>query len=85
MAGMDAPLVVVRHCMWLHEAHLVVSVLEAAGIDATIPDAYTLGVRPELANALGGVRVLVRASDLEQANQVLAAVDDAPRPESDDV
>ena len=60
--------------MWLHEAHLIVSVLEAEGIQAVIPDAYTLGVRPELANALGGVRVLVRASDLDRANDALTAV-----------
>lgn len=71
---MNDELVPVRHCMWLHEAHLIVSVLEAEGIQAVIPDAYTLGVRPELANALGGVRVLVRASDLDRANDALTAV-----------
>jgi hypothetical protein len=82
---MESHLVAVRHCMWLHEAHLIVSVLEAEGIEATIPDAYTLGARPELANALGGVRVLVRASDLDRANEVLAAVEETGPPESEDV
>ena len=72
---MDEQLVVIRHCMWLHEAHLIVSVLESADIDATIPDAFTIGVRPELGNALGGVRVLVRAADFDRANEVLATVE----------
>jgi hypothetical protein len=71
----------VQNCNWLHEANLVVSVLEGDGIEAFVPDAYTLGARPELATALGGVRVLVRASDLERAREVLAAtIPDLPRP-----
>ena len=63
----------VQNCNWLHDAHLVVSVLEGDGIEAFLPDAHTLGSRPELATALGGVRVLVRASDFERAREVLAA------------
>ena len=69
----------VQNCNWLHEATLVVSVLEGDGIEAFLPDAYTLGSRPELAAALGGVRVLVRASDLDRAREVLAsAIPDLP-------
>jgi hypothetical protein len=64
----------VQNCNWLHEANLVVSVLEGDGIETVVPDAHTLGARPELSAALGGVRVLVRASDLERAREVLAAV-----------
>ena len=71
---MSDELVPVRHCLWLHEAHFIVSVLDVEGIDAVIPDEYVLGVRPELGYALGGVRVLVRASDLDRANETLAAV-----------
>jgi hypothetical protein len=63
----------VHNCNWLHEASLVVAVLEADGIETFMPDSYTLGARPELSAALGGVRVLVRASDLERAREVLAA------------
>jgi GNAT superfamily N-acetyltransferase len=70
--------------VWLHEAQVIASVLEVEGIVAVIPDAHTLGVRPELATALGGVRVLVRASDLERANDVLAAVVDADASRPDD-
>ena len=70
----DDDWVQVQNCNWLHEAALVVSVLEGSGIEAFLPDAYTLGSRPELAAALGGVRVLVRASDLNRARDVLASV-----------
>jgi hypothetical protein len=63
----------VHNCNWLHEAQFVVSVLEGEGIEAFLPDAYTVGARPDLTAALGGIRVLVRASDLERAREALAA------------
>ena len=34
-------------CLRLHQLHLVVSVLEGDGIEALLPDAYSLGNRPE--------------------------------------
>ena len=68
---MSDELVEVRRCTWLHEAQFLKSVLEAAGIEAFIPDEYTLGVQPLYANTLGGVRLLVRADDLETASEVL--------------
>jgi len=60
-------------CTWPHEAAFLQSVLEAAGIDATIPNEHTLGVQPLYAPLLGGVRVLVRRENLAQAREVLAA------------
>ena len=71
---MDDELVTVRNCNHLHEAELIKSVLAADGIDADIPDAYMAGVQPALGAAIGGVRVTVRSSDLERAEQALAAV-----------
>ena len=66
----------VTRCNWLHEALFLQSVLDAAGIDATIPDEHTLGVQPLYSNALGGVRLLVRAEDLERASEVLNTTDE---------
>ena len=63
----------VQNCNWLHQANFIVSVLESEGLEALVPDAYTLGAGPHLTPALGGIRVLVRASDLERAREVLAA------------
>ena len=61
-------------CYWLHEAHLMKSVLEGSDIEVAIPDEYFAGVQPMLANGIGGIRVLVHASDLERATEVLAAL-----------
>jgi hypothetical protein len=71
---MDEELVTVWNCNYLHEAELIKSVLEAEGIDAEIPDAHMAAVQPMLGAAIGGIRVLVRSSVLERAQQTLAAV-----------
>jgi hypothetical protein len=68
---MESDWVEVRNCMWLHEATFFKSVLDAAGIEAMIPNEQTLGVQPLYANMLGGARVLVRPEDLERAREVL--------------
>jgi len=71
---MDDELVTVRNCNWLHDAEFIKSVLDADGIHSEIPDEFMAGVQPALGAAIGGVRVLVRSSDLERAQQTLAAV-----------
>ena len=70
---MEADWVQVRNCMWVHEAELLKSVLEAAGIEAVIPNKLTLGIQPLYANAMGGVRLMVRRADLKRAAEVLDA------------
>jgi Putative prokaryotic signal transducing protein len=67
--------VTLRTVTWVHEAHLIKSVLDAEGIEVLIPDEHTLGVNPLLSNALGGARVLVRADDLDRATAALNAFD----------
>jgi hypothetical protein len=61
----------VRSCTWLHEAAFLKSVLDAAGIEAVIPNEQTLAVQPLYGQLLGGVRVLVRAEDRERAQELL--------------
>jgi hypothetical protein len=73
----------VRNCIWLQEAQLIRSLLDAAGIEAMIPDEYTLGVHPFYGLALGGVRVLVRAGDLSLAVEFLDASPSNPDDSSD--
>lgn len=72
--------VVVRNCWWLYEADVIAAVLDAAGIDAFIPDAHFASVRPELSGYMGGIRVLVRASELELAQEALTVVQEEPEP-----
>lgn len=65
----------VWNCSWLHEAEFIKSVLEGDGIDVQIPDQHMVGVQPLLANAIGGIRVMVRRADADRAAEVLRAVD----------
>jgi hypothetical protein len=74
--------VVAWNSSWLHEALFVRSLLESEGIDVQIPDEHTVGVHSGLANAIGGVRVLVRTSDAERAAEMLARLADHDRPGS---
>jgi len=74
MRAMDDELVTVHNANWLHEALFVKTVLEGDGIEAYVPDEHTVSVDPALATALGGIRVMVRASDESRSRDVLAAV-----------
>ena len=68
---MDDEWVEVRSCTWLHEGLFFKSVLDAAGIEAAIPNEQTLAIQPLYGNLLGGVRVLVREGDFERAAEIL--------------
>jgi hypothetical protein len=65
---------------WLHEALFLKSVLESAGIEAMIPNEYTLGVQPLYSNLLGGAEVLVRVEDKARAEELLQSVESQPEP-----
>ena len=68
---MDDDCVEVRSCTWLYQALFLKSVLDAADIEATIPNEQMLGIQPLYGNLLGGVRVCVRGDDLARAIEVL--------------
>jgi hypothetical protein len=53
------------------EAHLCKNRLEAEGIDVQLMDAETVGMAWYFGNALGGIKVQVRAEQAEEARQVL--------------
>jgi hypothetical protein len=73
----DANLVVVHAFGNGPEAELAKSALEAAGIDAMIQADSAGGMRPHLAWASGGFKVLVREEDEGTARDVLAPRDEA--------
>lgn len=76
---METPWVQVRNCRYVHEAEFFKSVLDAAGIEALIPDEHMLTVQSLYITALGGVRLMVRPEDLERAAEVLdSAAEPAP-------
>ena len=64
-------LIVIRTCASLQEAELIKSVLEAEDIHTEIPDEYAAGVQPFYGTTLGGIRVVVQATDLTRAEDVL--------------
>ena len=68
---------------WLHEALFLKSVLASAGIEAMIPNEYTLGVQPLYSNLLGGAQVLVRAEDRTRAEELLRSVESQPGSDAD--
>lgn len=67
----DAELVVVHAYDNGAEAEVARSALEAAGIDAMIQADSGGGMRPHLAWAGVGFRILVRDSDVEAAREIL--------------
>ena len=63
--------VVVRTYSFPGEAHVACSALAAAGIDAEVIDRHVIALDWLYSNALGGVKVLVRAADAAEARDVL--------------
>jgi len=61
---------------WIAEADAIRMLLEASGIEVHLPDGGMTLANPLFANALGGIRIQVAESDLEQAREILA---DRPR------
>lgn len=57
------------------EAHLAQGCLAASGIPAVVADDNLVQTYSLIAPAVGGVRVMVPASFVEQARQVLAAME----------
>ena len=76
--------VVIDTSTWLHEALFLKSVLESEGIEAMIPNEYTLGVQPLYSNLLGGAQVLVRAEDKARAEELLRSVESQPESDAGD-
>ena len=66
------------------EAHIVSGMLEDSGIECFLGNEFIAAVESPISNATGGVQVLVRASDVDRANELLreASLSDAALPAS---
>jgi hypothetical protein len=53
------------------EANMIKGRLEFEGVPCFIADEHTISIQPLYNNAIGGVRVQVRLSDVERAKQIL--------------
>jgi ribosomal protein S27AE len=70
MSDASELVVVSSHTLPL-EAHLACSVLHAAGIEARVHDEYLVSAEWRYSNAIGGVKVVVRAEDFTTARELL--------------
>ena len=68
--------VTVRTTVWGHQADMLRSLLEGSDIEVFIPDEYVGSLRSHVLLGTGGVRVQVRASDVERARELLNTLED---------
>ena len=63
------------------EANITKGLLESNGIEAFIFDENTLSIDPILTTALGGIRLMVRSSDFENALAIIKEIDEENKEE----
>lgn len=62
----------------VRQAELARSVLEGSGIECYLDQPYTGSIAPHYMLGSGGVRLMVRASELERAKEVLDSLEEPP-------
>ncbi len=55
----------------IHEAYLARGRLQSEGIDSVIFDEYLVGIQPLYSVAIGGIKLAVKESDIQEANVIL--------------
>ena len=71
-AGLDQPLTAIRTFISETEAEIAQGALTAFGIEAILSHDNCGGQRPHL-NLVGGIRLMVRPEDVEQAEEALTS------------
>lgn len=72
-------LVTIRTFQNYFSAHIILTRLRASGIDCFLKDEFTVTVDPILSNAVGGIKLIVKKEQLEEANKLLGEFDEAYR------
>lgn len=67
-------LVLIARAYRWHEAHMTASALQSAGIAAMVLDAQSHSTMPEAGLALGGMRIVVPASQSREADALVATL-----------
>ncbi|MEO8853712.1 MAG: DUF2007 domain-containing protein [Ginsengibacter sp.] len=60
-------------------AHILLTRMRDSGIDCFLKDGFTVTVVPILSNAVGGIKLVVRKEDEDEANLLLHDLDEAYR------
>lgn len=58
-------------------AHLILTKLQAEGIHCFLKDEFTVTVDPILSNAIGGIKLIVKKEDEQEAIELLRLFDEA--------
>ncbi len=56
------------------EAVIIKGKLESTGIEVFMHDNFTIDSDPLISNAIGGVKLFVKSTDYEKANEILASI-----------
>ena len=57
-------------------AHLVLTKLRSAGITCFLKDEFTVTVDPILSNAIGGIKLVIKKEEQEEAIELLRVIDE---------
>lgn len=57
-------------------AHLLLTKLRSAGITCFLKDEFTVTVDPVLSNAIGGIKLVVKKTEQEEAMELLRVIDE---------
>jgi DNA-directed RNA polymerase subunit M/transcription elongation factor TFIIS len=66
-------MITIAKVSYIHEADILCMQLEEAGIKAFMPDQHISSMQPLYSGAIGGIRVQIHESDLDQARDILVA------------
>jgi hypothetical protein len=83
MTAPDSLVVIATH-LRPEEAGMLRGLLESAGIDAVLRDDMLSAVNPFLQPAIGGVKLAVRATDAERAQEIIKSAGALPGPGPDE-
>lgn len=72
---MSDELITVKTYFYDHETLLIEPMLQSAGIDYFLKDHRTVTVDPFLSNAIGGIKLQVRAEDVERTLELLNEIE----------
>lgn len=72
-------LITIRTFQNYFTAHILLTRFRDAGLECYLKDEFTVTVEPFLSNAVGGIKLVVKKDDEQEANLLLQQFDDAYR------
>ena len=76
---MEDELITARVFTYEHEARLFAAKLESEGIECFMDDNFITSANPFLSNAVGGIKVNIKVSDVELAKEIINQIETPER------